>query len=48
MNSTETVLSTLTTDFQFESHADVASTDLCRWPSHSVGDGLKVHCHAIH
>ena len=42
VNSIDSVLSTLTSKFQSESHADVASTDLCRWPSHSVGDGLTV------
>ena len=42
VNSIDTVLFTLTASFQSESHADVASTDLCRWPSHSVGDGLTV------
>ena len=42
VNSINTVLSTLTANFHSESHVDVASTDLCRWPSHSVGDGLTV------
>ena len=42
VNSIDTVLSTLTANFHSESHVDVASTDLCRWPSHSVGDGLTV------
>ena len=42
VNSIDTVLSTLTANFHSDSHVDVASTDLCRWPSHSVGDGLTV------
>ena len=42
VNSIDTVLSTLTANFHSESQVDVASTDLCRWPSHSVGDGLTV------
>ena len=42
VNSIDTVLSMLTANFQSESHADVASADLCRWPLHSVCDGLTV------
>ena len=42
VNSIDTVLSTLTANFQAESHAHVSSTDLYRWPSHSVGDGITV------
>ena len=42
VKSIDTVLSTLTANFQSESHADVASPDLCRWTSHSEGDGLMI------
>ena len=42
INSIAIVLSTLTANLQSESHTDVASTDLCRWPSHSEVDGPTV------